>query len=221
MPCAFDHAASPTGSTADPIQPETVAAAFATTARLIAAMSEDPTLCRTVAGAAALVVDALRAGGKLLLCGNGGSAADAQHWAGELVSRFRYDRPGLAAVALTTDTSILTAIGNDYGYERLFARQVEALGRPGDVLFALSTSGRSPNILAALAAARQCGLRTVGFTGAQEGAMDPLCDLLIRVPHAETPHIQEGHAAIGHAICAIVEATLFPRSPSAPVRPGR
>jgi D-sedoheptulose 7-phosphate isomerase len=190
----------------------TVAAAFGETARLIATMAEDAALCAAVAAAADMVAASLRAGGKLLLCGNGGSAADAQHWAGELVSRFRYDRPGLAAVALTTDTSILTAIGNDYGYDRLFARQVEALGRPGDVLFALSTSGRSPNILAALAAARAGGIRTVGFTGAREGAMAPLCDLLIRVPHAETPRIQEGHEAIGHAICARVEATLFPRA---------
>jgi D-sedoheptulose 7-phosphate isomerase len=190
---------------------DSVAAAFGETARLLAAMAEDRALCAVVAEAAGLVVASLRAGGKLLLCGNGGSAADAQHWAGELVSRFHYDRPGLAAVALTTDTSILTAIGNDYGYERLFARQVEALGRPGDVLFALSTSGRSPNILAALEAARAGGLRTVGFTGSREGAMAPLCDLLIRVPHAGTPRIQEGHEAIGHAICALVEATLFPR----------
>lgn len=190
-----------------------VAAAFGETARLLAAMAEDRALCAVVAEAAELVVASLRAGGKLMLCGNGGSSADAQHWAGELVSRFHYDRPGLAAVALTTDTSILTAIGNDYGYERLFARQVEALGRPGDVLFALSTSGRSPNILAALEAARAGKIRTVGFTGSREGAMAPLCDLLIRVPHAETPRIQEGHEAIGHAICALVEATLFPRTP--------
>jgi D-sedoheptulose 7-phosphate isomerase len=192
---------------------DTVVAAFGETARLLTAMAEDRTLCAVVAEAAEMVVASLRAGGKLLLCGNGGSAADAQHWAGELVSRFHYDRPGLAAVALTTDTSILTAIGNDYGYERLFARQVEALGRPGDVLFALSTSGRSPNILAALEAARAVGIRTVGFTGSREGAMAPLCDLLIRVPHTETPRIQEGHEAIGHSICALVEATLFPRTP--------
>lgn len=189
-----------------------VAAAFAETARLLQAMARDAALCAAVAEAAAMVAACLRGGGKLLLCGNGGSAADAQHWAGELVSRFAYDRPGLPAIALTTDTSILTAIGNDYGYERVFARQVEALGRPGDVLFALSTSGRSPNVLAALAAARERGLGTVGFTGAREGAMAPLCDLLVRVPHTETPRIQEGHEAIGHAICALVEAALFPRA---------
>lgn len=192
---------------------ERVAAQFRETARVLAAMAEDAALCSQVAEAASLVADALRAGGKLLLCGNGGSAADAQHWAGELVSRFAYDRPGLPAIALTTDTSILTAIGNDYGYERVFARQVEALGRPGDVLFALSTSGRSPNVLAALAAARARGLRTVGFTGAGGGEMAPLCDVLLRVPHEATPRIQEGHEAMGHAICALVEATLFPKAP--------
>lgn len=192
---------------------ERVAAQFRETARVLAAMAEDAALCSLVAEAASLVADALRAGGKLLLCGNGGSAADAQHWAGELVSRFAYDRPGLPAIALTTDTSILTAIGNDFGYERVFARQVEALGRPGDVFFALSTSGRSPNVLAALAAARARGLRTVGFTGAGGGEMAPLCDVLLRVPHEATPRIQEGHEAMGHAICALVEATLFPKAP--------
>lgn len=197
-----------TGTSAGP-----VAAALTETAALLSAMAADAALCAATEAAAARVADSLRAGGKLLLCGNGGSAADAQHWAGELVSRFHYDRPGLAAIALTTDTSILTAIGNDYGYERLFARQVEALGRAGDVLFALSTSGRSPNILAALKAARERSMATVGFTGNGPGAasMAPLCDILIQVPSASTPRIQEGHEALGHAICAIVEATLFPR----------
>jgi D-sedoheptulose 7-phosphate isomerase len=181
------------------------------TAALLERMAADSALCEATIAAAGCVSRALAAGRKLLLCGNGGSAADAQHWAGELVSRFHYDRPGLAAIALTTDTSILTAIGNDYGYEQLFARQVEALGQPGDVLFAISTSGRSPNILAALQAARTRGMATVGFTGEAGGAMSPLCDILIRVPAASTPRIQEGHEVLGHAICAIVEATLFPR----------
>jgi D-sedoheptulose 7-phosphate isomerase len=190
---------------------EDVSAVLGETASLLAAMAGDAALCAATVAAAGRVADALRAGGKLLLCGNGGSAADAQHWAGELVSRFHYDRPGLAAIALTTDSSILTAIGNDYGYERLFARQVEALGRPGDVLFALSTSGRSPNILAALRAARAGGLATVGFTGQGGAEMSPLCDLLLRVPSGATPRIQEGHEALGHAICAIVEARMFPR----------
>jgi len=181
------------------------------TAGLLARMAEDERLCADTAEAAGRVVAALRAGGTLLICGNGGSAADAQHWAGELVSRFQHDRPGLAAIALTTDTSILTAIGNDYGYERLFARQVEALGRPGDVLFAISTSGRSPNVLAALRAARERGLATVGFTGEGGGEMAPLCDILLRVPADSTPRIQEGHEVLGHAICALVEAAMFPR----------
>jgi D-sedoheptulose 7-phosphate isomerase len=159
-----------------------------------------------------MVTAALRAERKLLLCGNGGSAADAQHWAGELVSRFMYDRPGLAAVALTTDSSIMTAIGNDYGYERLFARQVEALGQKGDVLFGISTSGRSPNILAAFKAARARGVATVGFTGTGAGAADmaPLADLMIQVPSSVTPRIQEGHEVLGHAICAMVERAMFP-----------
>ncbi|MBD0275029.1 MAG: D-sedoheptulose 7-phosphate isomerase [Acetobacteraceae bacterium] len=174
-------------------------------------MAEDASLCAETEAAADMVVASLRAGGTLLLCGNGGSAGDAQHWAGELVSRFFYDRPGLAAVALTVDSSILTAIGNDYGYERVFARQVEALGRPGDVLFALSTSGNSKNILAALEAARAKGMRSVGFTGQGGGAMAALCDLCLRVPSAVTPRIQEGHEVLGHTICAMVEAAMFPR----------
>jgi D-sedoheptulose 7-phosphate isomerase len=191
----------------------TVAEAIRTTARLFDTMAADAALCAATEQAAALVVERLRAGRKLLLCGNGGSAADAQHWAGELVSRFHYDRPGLAAIALTTDTSIMTAIGNDYGYDWVFARQVEALGQPGDVLFALSTSGNSKNILAALEAARAREVATVGFTGQGGGAMLALCDLCIRVPSDSTPRIQEGHEVLGHAICAMVEATLFPRMP--------
>jgi D-sedoheptulose 7-phosphate isomerase len=191
--------------------PDRVAAALAETAGLLARMAEDGRLCAAAAAAAAAVSEALARGNKLLLCGNGGSAADAQHWAGELVSRFHHDRPGLAAIALTTDSSILTGIGNDYGYERVFARQVEALGVAGDVLFALSTSGRSPNVLAALQAARDRGMLTVGFTGEGGGGMPALCDILLNVPAASTPRIQEGHEVLGHAICALVEATLFPR----------
>ena len=178
---------------------------------LFTVMAGDVALCASVARAAAMVTASLRAGGKLMLCGNGGSAADAQHWATELVGRFRHDRPALAALALTADGTTLTALGNDYGYERVVARQVEALGRKGDVLFALSTSGRSPSILAALVTARAGGIATVGFTGAAGAAMEPLCDILIRIPHAETARIQEGHEALGHAICALVETALFPR----------
>ncbi|MCU0888145.1 MAG: SIS domain-containing protein [Rubritepida sp.] len=174
-------------------------------------MEADAALCEGTARAAATVTAALRAGRKLMICGNGGSAADAQHWAGELVSRFHYDRPGLPAIALTVDSSILTAIGNDYGYDRVFARQVEALGQAGDVLFALSTSGNSPNILAALEAARARGIATVGFTGQGGGKMAALCELCLRVPSDSTPRIQEGHEVLGHAICAMVEAAIFPR----------
>lgn len=181
------------------------------TSDLLSRMAADAALCDATAKAADTIVSALRRGNKLLLCGNGGSAADAQHWAGELVSRFHYDRPGLAAIALTTDTSIMSGIGNDYGYERVFSRQVEALGAAGDVLFALSTSGRSPNIIAALKAARDKGLATIGFTGEAGGDMLPLCDILLRVPHRSTPRVQEGHEVLGHAICAMVEATMFPR----------
>ena len=192
--------------------PGAVRQALGATARLLDAMAADAELCEAAAAAAGACVSALRAGGKLLLCGNGGSAADAQHWAAELFSRFNYDRPGLAAIALTTDGSILTGIGNDYGNTRIFARQVEALGRAGDMLLALSTSGRSPNVLEALRAARARGMGTIGFTGEGGEAMAGLCDICIRVPSASTPRIQEGHAVLGHALCAAVEAALFPRA---------
>lgn len=188
-----------------------VRTAIGATAELLTRMTADEALCAAVARAAETCIVTLRAGYKVMLCGNGGSAADAQHWAGELVSRFHYDRPGLPAVALTTDTSILTAIGNDYGYDRLFARQVEALGTPGDVLIAISTSGNSPNVVAALEAARAKGIATLGFTGRGGGRMVALSDVCIRIPSDSTPHIQEGHEVLGHAICAMIEAALFPR----------
>ena len=177
------------------------------------AMASDDALLGLIGAVASACVSALRNGNKILFAGNGGSAADAQHLAGELVSRFAYDRPGLAAFALTTDTSVLTAIGNDYGYERLFARQVEAVGTAGDVLFGISTSGRSPNILAALDVARNEGLVTVGMTGRVGGQMPERCDYLLRVPSDVTPRIQEGHIAMGHAICQIIEAQMFPPPP--------
>ena len=188
-----------------------VAGQFRQTADNLRAMSEDAALHAAVVRVADVCVEALRRGGKILFAGNGGSAADAQHLAGELVSRFNYDRPGLAAFALTTDTSVLTAIGNDYGYERVFARQVEAVGRRGDVLFAISTSGRSPNILAALAVARAKGLVTVGLTGRGGGRMPECCDHVLRTPSDATPRIQEGHIAIGHTICWLIERQLFPQ----------
>ncbi|MDE2370333.1 MAG: D-sedoheptulose 7-phosphate isomerase [Burkholderiales bacterium] len=174
-------------------------------------MSADAELQATVAAVAAACVKALRAGGKVLFCGNGGSAADAQHLAGEFVSRFHYDRAPLGAVALTTDTSVLTAIGNDYGYERVFERQVLGLGRAGDVLVGISTSGRSPNVLRALQAARGIGMVTVGMTGNQREAIEQHADLCIRIPSRSTPKIQEGHIVCGHALCALVERQMFPR----------
>jgi D-sedoheptulose 7-phosphate isomerase len=154
-------------------------------------------------------VTALRNGNKVLLAGNGGSAADAQHLAAELVGRFSFDRPGLAAFALTTDTSALTGIGNDYGFERVFSRQVEAVGRSGDVFFGISTSGRSPNVLNALRVCRDRSIVTVGLTGQHGGDMPPLCDHCFRMPSTETPKIQEGHIVVGHILFALVEREMF------------
>lgn len=146
---------------------------------------------------------------KILIAGNGGSAADAQHIAGELVSRFYFDRPALPALALTTDTSILTAIGNDYGYEHIFSRQIEANGEKGDMFIAISTSGNSPNILRALKTCREKEMYTVGLTGESGEKMASLCDSCLHVPATETARIQEGHILLGHIICAAVEVGLF------------
>ena len=166
----------------------------------------DPELSATCGKAAAEIVRALAAGGKVLLCGNGGSAADAQHVAGELVGRFKRDRRALAAVALTTDTSALTAIANDFGFEHVFARQVEALGQPDDVLVAISTSGASANVVAALETARARSLRTVVLTGA--GGADVDADVVIAVPETDVPRIQEAHLLIEHVLCELVEERL-------------
>jgi D-sedoheptulose 7-phosphate isomerase len=184
---------------------------FDKTVSLLQQMSRDDAMHDQVLRALDISVQALKRGNKLLFAGNGGSAADAQHWAGELVSRFYYDRPGLPGIALTTDTSILTAIGNDYGYDYVFARQVEALGQQGDVLYAISTSGNSRNIVRAIEAARAKGVQVIGFTGQGGGQMAELCDLCFRVPSGETPRIQEGHEALGHMLCALIEAEMFPR----------
>ncbi|HEX9593317.1 MAG TPA: D-sedoheptulose 7-phosphate isomerase [bacterium] len=166
------------------------------------------TLAEPVAAAAEKVIAALRAGRKVLLCGNGGSAADAQHIAAELVGRYARERRGLPAVALTTDTSALTAIGNDYGFDRIFARQVEALAQAGDVLIAISTSGNSPNVLQAVETARQLGVGTIGLAGRGGGALRALVDLCLVAPHEETARIQELHITIGHILCDLVEAAL-------------
>ncbi len=177
----------------------------------VAAAIADPAFVATIGRMVERVAAALQAGHKVLLAGNGGSAADAQHLAGEFLSRLNYDRAPAAALALTTDSSVLTAIGNDYGYEFVFERQVRGLGRPGDVLIALSTSGRSANILHALAAARATGLFVIGFTGGSGGDMATLCDLCLRVPSDSTPLIQQLHITAGHILCGLVEERLFPR----------
>jgi D-sedoheptulose 7-phosphate isomerase len=156
------------------------------------------------------LVECFRNGNKLMLCGNGGSAADSQHMVAEFVNRFRLDRAALPAIALTVDTSILTAIGNDSSFEFSFSRQVEALGKPGDILAAISTSGGSPNILKALDIARERRLKTIGFTGEKgRQSMAPNCDLCLVVPSADTPRVQEVHEFVWHVICGVVEQTLF------------
>lgn len=153
-------------------------------------------------------LDAYKRGNKIILAGNGGSAADSQHIAAEFVSRFEFNRPGLPALALTTDTSILTAIGNDYGFEKLFARQVQANGQPGDVFIGISTSGNSANILLAMTEAKQKGLTTIGLAGSG-GDIPQYCDICIQVPSTHTARIQESHILIGHMICSYVEKEYF------------
>jgi D-sedoheptulose 7-phosphate isomerase len=167
----------------------------------------------TIHAIAETIATAFRNGHKLLIAGNGGSAADAQHIAGEFLSRLNFDRNPLPALALTTDSSVLTAIGNDYGFERTFERQVRGLGRPGDIFIAVSTSGRSPNVIAALKVAREGGLSTIGFTGTTgAGLMRPLCQHCLVAPSEKTPLIQQIHIVAAHAICGLVEAKLFPQT---------
>jgi len=168
----------------------------------------DPQLRASAREIAATIIAALRSGNKLLIIGNGGSAADAQHIAAEIVGRYKQDRPANAAMALTTDTSALTAIANDYGFEQMFARQVAGLGQPGDVLLALSTSGRSLNVLAALRTARERGLITIGFTGKSE-ALAALCDHLLIAPSDDTAIIQQIHLTVAHGICDEVEQAMM------------
>jgi D-sedoheptulose 7-phosphate isomerase len=173
--------------------------------------ARDDALRATMLSIADRITASFRDGGKLLIAGNGGSAADAQHIAGEFLSRLRFDRNPLPAIALTTDTSVLTAVGNDYGYDQVFERQVRGLGRQGDILIGISTSGRSPNVLAALKAAREIGLTTIGFTGTAHGAnaMRAFCDIVLAVPSDDTPLIQQIHITAAHAICEVVERDLF------------
>jgi D-sedoheptulose 7-phosphate isomerase len=171
--------------------------------------AQDRELLRLISAIAQAIEGSLRAGGKLLIAGNGGSAADAQHLAAEFLSRYLVDRRPLPAVALTTDTSVLTAVGNDFGFEHVFERQVRGLGRSGDVFLAISTSGRSPNVLRALAAARDMGLVTIGFSGAAETDMRGLCQHFLRVASPETAIVQQIHMVAGHAICALVERAIL------------
>lgn len=165
-----------------------------------------------VVQAAESMAQALTSGRKVLAFGNGGSAADAQHLVAELVNRYQMERPPLPAVSLTTDTSTLTSIANDYHFDEVFVRQIKALGVEGDVALAISTSGRSPNVLQGLVAAKARGLVTIGLTGAGAGEMAPLCDILITVPSDETPRIQETHAVVVHLLCEMVDVKLFGRS---------
>jgi D-sedoheptulose 7-phosphate isomerase len=175
--------------------------------------TSDATLLDVAHKIAAAIITALRSGNRLLIIGNGGSAADAQHIAAEIVGRYKQDRPAYAALALTTDTSALTSIANDYGFEQLFARQLEGLGKRGDVLLALSTSGKSPNILAALRLARERGLVTAGFTGAKGENLRALCDHLLVAPSDDTPVIQQIHLAVAHGICDEVEQAMMREPP--------
>ena len=193
-----------------PDESQLTAAFFERSLAALQLAARDGALLALITDVAGAIETSLRAGGKLLIAGNGGSAADAQHLAAEFLARFVTDRRPLPGIALTTDTSVLTAVGNDYGFEHVFERQVRGIGRPGDVLLALSTSGRSRNILAALEAAREVGLVTVGFSGAaEEGEMRALCRYFLAAPSRETAIIQQIHMVAGHAICAQVERAML------------
>jgi D-sedoheptulose 7-phosphate isomerase len=185
---------------------EFVASALAEAARLHGASAAAAGPAGEAAGA---MIAALRAGGRVLACGNGGSAADAQHFAAELVGRFERERAAMAAIALTTDSSILTALANDYDFTLVFARQVEALGRPGDVLLGISTSGGAANVAAAFAAAKAGGMTTVGLTGRDGGAVGAAADIHVNVPAGSTARVQEVHRTLLHAICALIERELY------------
>jgi D-sedoheptulose 7-phosphate isomerase len=176
---------------------------------VLQAASEDEAFKQAVVDIGARIADSLRAGGKALFAGNGGSAGDAQHIAGEFVSRLNFDRAPLAGLALTTDTSVLTAIGNDYGYADVFSRQIAGLGRPGDVFVAITTSGNSENILKAVHVARANGITVIGLTGRQGGKLASACDICLHVPSDSTPLIQQVHIVAAHLICGLVENAMF------------
>ena len=187
---------------------DTVKAQVAESVRVKQAILADEALLEKISAVAGVIVDAYKAGHKTMWAGNGGSAADAQHMAGELVNKFSFDRPGLAALSLSTDTSIITAVGNDYGFDRLFARQIEAQGCAGDVFIGISTSGKSRNLVEALGACRAKGITSVAIVGANPCPMDDY-EYVIHVPSVETPRIQECQTLIGHILCYIVEQELF------------
>ncbi len=187
---------------------DTIHAQVEESIRVKQALLADASLMEKITVIAGLIVDAYRAGHKTMWAGNGGSAADAQHMAGELVNKFSFDRPGLAALSLSTDTSIITAVGNDYGFDRLFARQIEAQGCAGDVFIGISTSGKSRNLVEALGACRAKGITSIAIVGANPCPMDDY-DYVIHVPSTETPRIQECQTLIGHILCYIVEQELF------------
>lgn len=177
------------------------------------AFLNDPVQMANLVEVAKLCVECYKRGNKILIAGNGGSAADAQHFAGELVSRYNFDRPPLSAIALTTDTSILTAIGNDYGYESVFSRQVLAHGKPGDIFFGISTSGNSDNIIQAAKTAKMQGLITVGLSGMSKGALAGICDFCVKSSSMLTPQIQESHITMIHILCGVIEFFLFKGNP--------
>lgn len=191
-------------------------AALSSSLEIMQRMQADPAFAPLLHQVCEVCVESYRKSGKLLIAGNGGSAADAQHFAGELVSRFEFDRPPLAAIALTTDTSILTAIGNDYGYRDVFSRQILAHGLHGDIFVAISTSGNSGNILDAIVTARKIGLTVVGLSGQTGGEMKDLCDYCICAPSSSTPRIQECHLVIEHTICGYIEEAIFGDSSANP-----
>ncbi len=172
---------------------------------------EDEVMVKLVSDISDVVVECYRNGGKVFFCGNGGSAADAQHLAAELSGRYYYDRPPLFAEALHVNTSYITAVANDYSYDEIYARWITAIGQKNDVLIALSTSGNSTNVVRAVEQANRNGMKTVGFTGKTGGKMGSICDLLLAIPDTDTPRIQECHMLMGHTVCEIVEARIFPR----------
>jgi D-sedoheptulose 7-phosphate isomerase len=183
---------------------------LAESAKVMAAFAADPEAQAVLIDMAEATIAAMKSGNKLLVAGNGGSAADAQHIAGEFISRLMFDHAPLPAIALTTDTSAITATGNDYGYEHIFLRQVQGLGRKGDVFLGISTSGNSPNVVKALEAAREMGIVTLGFAGAAGGKMIALCDKVLKAPSTWTPMIQQCHITAAHIYCALIERAMFP-----------